>query len=160
MESTSSQPTERNLGRTTHMNSGLRIEMSEIKKDSANNMFCWLLLLSNPRLSNPRFICPEVHCVLTLWNLAVSSQIFFTRPLLPKGVESTSWNSVCLFVCLSVRNRFNISNIWPSNHPRIMSDTTYYTSLERGWHQRRQWQWQRHTQRQIRRQRQRQIQNA
>ena len=31
MESTSSQPTEKNLGRTTRMNSGLRIEMSEIK---------------------------------------------------------------------------------------------------------------------------------
>ena len=53
---------------------------------------------------------------------------------LPNGrVESTSWNSVCG----SVRHHFTISNIGPSNHPRIMSDPTYYTSLEWGVHQRR-----------------------
>ena len=40
--------------------------------------------------------------------------------------------------CLRFRHHFDISNIWPSNHPRITSDPTYYTSLERGRHQ--QWQ--------------------
>ena len=47
---------------------------------------------------------------------------------------------------LSVCNHFNISNLGPSNHCRIMSDSTHYTSLERGWRQR--WHWQRHRQRQ------------
>ena len=36
----------------------------------------------------------------------------------------------CLFVCLSVRHHFNISVLWPSNHPRIMSDPTYYIPLD------------------------------
>ena len=44
------------------------------------------------------------------------------------GVESTSRNSVLLFV----RHHFNIFNKDPSNHPRTKSDPTYYTSLERG----------------------------
>ena len=73
---------------------------------------------------------------------------FFTRPR--RGSNSYRRGRVfklkfCLSVLLSVRNHFNISNLGPSNHPRIMSDTTYYTSLERGWHQRWQGQWQRHT---------------
>ena len=90
------------------------------KKDSANNMFCWLLLLSNPRLSNPRFICPEVHCVLTLWNLAVSSQIFFTRPLLPEGSSlQVEILSVCLFVCPSSLQYFQYMAFKSSqNHVR------------------------------------------
>ena len=75
-----------------------------------------------------------------------------------EGVESTSWNSVCLSVCLSVRHHFNISNLGPSNHRRIMLDPTHYASLERRWHQGWQWQWQRHTQRQIQIQRRRQGQ--
>ena len=79
---------------------------------------------------------------------------FFTRPLLPEG---SSLQVEILSVCLSVRHHFIISNLGPSNHPRIMSEPTYYTPLERGWHQRWQGQWQRHTQRQIPRQRQRQI---
>ena len=36
----------------------------------------------------------------------------------------------CLSVLLSVRNHFNISNLGPSNHPRIMSEPTYYTPLD------------------------------
>ena len=37
----------------------------------------------------------------------------------------------CLSVCLSVRHHFNISNLGPSNHRRIMLDPTHYASLER-----------------------------
>ena len=43
----------------------------------------------------------------------------------------------CLSVCLSfVRRHFNISVLWPSNHPRIMSDPAYCILLEKGWHHR------------------------
>ena len=71
-----------------------------------------------------------------------------------RRVESTSWNSGCLSVWLSVCHQFNISNTGSSNHLRIMSDPTYYTSLEKWIFQQWQWHWQRHTQWQIQRQRQ------
>ena len=38
---------------------------------------------------------------------------------------------LCLFVCLFVRHHFDISNLGPSNHRRIMLDQTHYASLER-----------------------------
>ena len=63
-------------------------------------------------------------------------------------IESTSCNFVCLSVCLYIRHHFNISNLGPSNRPRIMLCPTHYTLLDRGWHQRWRWQWQRRTQRQ------------
>ena len=57
----------------------------------------------------------------------------FTRPYLTEGSSlQVKILSVCLIVCLIVRHHFNISNIGPSNHPRIMSDPTYHTSSERG----------------------------
>ena len=59
-------------------------------------------------------------------------QWIFTRPFLTEG---SSLQVEILWFCLFVRHHFNISNIGPSNHPRIMSDPTYYTSLERGGHQ-------------------------
>ena len=40
----------------------------------------------------------------------------FTRPLLPEG---SSLQVEILFVCLSVRHHFNISNLGPSNHRKI-----------------------------------------
>ena len=58
----------------------------------------------------------------TKWYLLGRNNIF-TRPLLPEG---SSLQVEILFVCLSVRHHFNISVLWPSNHPRIMSDPTYY----------------------------------
>ena len=60
----------------------------------------------------------------------------FHSPPPTGGVESIRGNSVCLsvrlYVCTSVRHHFNISNLGPSNHPRIMLGLTYYTSLDRG----------------------------
>ena len=79
--------------------------------------------------------------------LSLTQQVFHSTPP-TGGVESIRGNSVCLYV----RHHFNISNLGPSNHPRIMLGLTYYTSLDRGWHQRWQWQWQRRTQRQRQRQ--------
>jgi len=61
----------------------------------------------------------------------------FTRPFLTEGSSlQVEILSVCHSVILSFRHHFNISNIGPSNHPRIMSDPTYYILLERGGHQR------------------------
>ena len=67
--------------------------------------------------------CSSVHKFL--WRV-------FTRPLLPEGSSlQVEILSVCLSVCLFVRHHFNISNLGPSNHRRIMLDPTHYASLER-----------------------------
>ena len=58
--------------------------------------------------------------------------------------------------CLSVSHHFPIY-VEFSNHPRTMSNPTYHTSLERGWHQ--WWQWQRPIQREIQRQRYNALKN-
>ena len=86
---------------------------------------------------------------------SVVSILIFTRPLLPEG---SNLQVEILSVCVSVRHHFNFSNLGPSNHHRIMSDPTYHTSLERGWHQQWQWQWKRDRQRQMQRKRRRQWQ--
>ena len=79
------------------------------------------------------------------------SKKFFAWLLL---LEGPSLQVDILSVYLYVRHHFYISNLGPSNHTRSMSDPTYLTSLERGWHQRWQWQWQRCTQWWLQRQRQ------
>ena len=50
----------------------------------------------------------------------------FTRPLLPEGSSLLSQLKFYLFVWVSVCHRFNISHLGPSNHPRIISDPTYF----------------------------------
>ena len=92
------------------------------------------------------YSCFESIFPITSW-IYPKHIVFYSTPS-TEGVESKRGNSVCL----SVRHHFNISNLGPSNHPRIMLGLTYYTSLDRGWHQRWQWQWQRRTQRQRQRQ--------
>ena len=57
--------------------------------------------------------------------LCVWSTIF-TWPLLPEGL---SLQEEIPSVCLSVFHRFNISNIGPSNHPRIKPDPTLLPDL-------------------------------
>ena len=63
-------------------------------------------------------------------------QWIFTRPFLTEGSSLRGEILLdCLIDCLIVRHHFNISNKGCANHPRIMSDPKYYTSLERGGHQ-------------------------
>ena len=58
-------------------------------------MACFLLA-PMPRYST----CLHALCSLLFWVLLWESNFHSTPPT--GGVESTSWNSVCLFVCLSV----------------------------------------------------------
>ena len=99
----------------------------------------FLLLLSIPcslQVPPKQILTCTTELVSPTRSLSKFVMIFHLTP--PKeGVKSTVWNSVCLSVC----HHLNISNIGPSNHPRIMSDPTCYTSLERGWGQQWQWQW-------------------
>ena len=117
------------------------------ERSTYNNRHTWYLLQYDRHRLCKR-LCQVKNCP----NAKGKNTYFHSTHLTQRRGQSTSWNSVCFSVCLSVRHRFNISNIGPLNHPKTMSDPTYYTSLERGWHQRWQWQWRRHTQRQWQRQ--------
>ena len=85
--------------------------------------------------------------------------VFFTRSLLAEGIESTSWKSVCLSVCLSSLQDFEYRPFISSqDHARPHISYTAGQRMMSAVIWRCQW----HTQRQIQRQihRQRQLQSA
>ena len=68
-------------------------------------------------------VCRPAILISIRWHVC----LIFTRPLLPEG---SSLQVEILSVYLIVRHHFKISVLWPSNHPRTMSDPTYYIPLD------------------------------
>ena len=73
----------------------------------------------------PLHMCPALS---QLQQLNIPSPNSHILTSITGGVESLQAKILC--VCLFVRHRFNISNLGPSNHLIIMSDPTYYVSLD------------------------------